>query len=116
MHAYGKIDFSPSSCARYIPCATALKQGFMNIFILFSIPVDAWLAIAFLGVTCSFLATLLYVYALSLSESQKVGVYLYTIPPMTQVIAFLVLKESIGISLMAGSFIVIAGLYLTEKG
>ncbi len=81
-----------------------------------SIRNDAWLSILFLGITCSFLATLLYVYALSLSESQKVGVYLYTIPLMTQIIAFLVLKESIGISLLAGSFIVISGLYLTEKG
>jgi len=94
----------------------ALTEVKITGYSLVSIQSDAWLAIAFLGVTCSFLATLLYVYALSLSESQKVGVYLYTIPPMTQVIAFLVLKESIGISLIAGSFIVIAGLYLTEKG
>ncbi len=85
-------------------------------FAVSSIKSEAWLSIFFLGITCSFLATLLYVYALSMSESQKVGAYLYTIPLMTQVIAFLVLKESIGISLLAGSFIVISGLYLTEKG
>ncbi len=85
-------------------------------FQVLSIKSDAWLSILFLGVTCSFLATLLYVYALSLSESQKVGVYLYTIPLMTQVIAFFVLNEAIGISLLAGSVIVISGVYLTEKG
>ncbi|MEJ2582808.1 MAG: DMT family transporter [Acidobacteriota bacterium] len=39
---------------------------------------EAWVAIAFLGIACSFLATLLYFVALGLSESQKVGVYLYT--------------------------------------
>lgn len=85
-------------------------------FSLMSINGDAWSAILFLGITCSFLATLLYVYALSISESQKVGVYLYTVPPMTQVIAFLVLNEAVGFSLLAGSVIVISGLYLTEKG
>ncbi len=85
-------------------------------FSLSSISSDAWLSILFLGITCSFLATLLYVYALTLSESQKVGVYLYTVPPMTQLIAFLVLDETIAISLLIGSVIVISGLYLTEKG
>lgn len=85
-------------------------------FSLVSINNDAWLSILFLGITCSFLATLLYVYALTMSESQKVGVYLYTVPPMTQLIAFLVLNEAVGISLLAGSAIVISGLYLTEKG
>ena len=85
-------------------------------FSLMSISGEAWLSILFLGITCSFLATLLYVFALSISESQKVGVYLYTVPPMTQVIAFLVLNEAVGLSLIAGSAIVIAGVYLTEKG
>ncbi|MEN8154484.1 MAG: DMT family transporter [Acidobacteriota bacterium] len=85
-------------------------------FSLFSINIRGWSSLLFLGVTCSFLATLLYVYALSLSESQKVGVYLYTIPPMTQVIAFIFLNESIGASLIGGSLIVLSGVYLTEKG
>jgi drug/metabolite transporter (DMT)-like permease len=77
---------------------------------------EGWAAVAFLGVTCSFLATLLYVLALERTESQKVGVYLYTIPPMTYVVAALYLKETIGLSLLLGSVIVMAGVYLTEKG
>lgn len=93
-----------------------IYEMYSTSFPLRSINGAAWLSVLFLGITCSFLATLLYVYALSLSESQKVGVYLYTIPPMTQVIAFLVLNEAVGISLLAGSAIVISGLYLTEKG
>jgi drug/metabolite transporter (DMT)-like permease len=73
-------------------------------------PVDAWVAIAFLGVACSFFATLLYFVALGQSESQKVGVYLYTIPPMTAVVAALYLGEIITPNL------VIAGVALTERG
>lgn len=76
----------------------------------------SWLAIAFLGVGCSFFATLLYFMALQHSESQKVGVYLYTIPPMTAVCAALYLGESIGLNLIAGSVLIFGGVYLTELG
>jgi drug/metabolite transporter (DMT)-like permease len=84
-------------------------------FPLAAIGGQAWLAIAFLGVTCSFAATLLYFAALARSESQKVGVYLYLIPPMTYVVAGLYLGEPIGVNLLAGSLLVLGGVYLTEK-
>jgi drug/metabolite transporter (DMT)-like permease len=77
---------------------------------------EAWAAIAFLGVACSFLATLLYFVALGLSESQKVGVYLYTIPPMTAVMAALYLGEVITVNLVIGAILVIGGVALTERG
>jgi drug/metabolite transporter (DMT)-like permease len=77
---------------------------------------EAWVAIAFLGVACSFFATLLYFVALGLSESQKVGVYLYTIPPMTAVVAALYLGEVITVNLVIGAVLVITGVALTERG
>jgi drug/metabolite transporter (DMT)-like permease len=77
---------------------------------------DAWIAIAFLGIACSFLATLLYFVALGLSESQKVGVYLYAIPPMTAVVAALYLGEVITANLVVGAVLVIGGVALTERG
>jgi drug/metabolite transporter (DMT)-like permease len=77
---------------------------------------EAWVAIAFLGVACSFLATLLYFVALGLSESQKVGVYLYTIPPMTAVVAALYLGEVVTVNLVVGAILVIGGVALTERG
>jgi drug/metabolite transporter (DMT)-like permease len=77
---------------------------------------EAWAAIAFLGVACSFFATLLYFVALGLSESQKVGVYLYTIPPMTAVVAALYLGEIITLNLVIGAILVIGGVALTERG
>jgi drug/metabolite transporter (DMT)-like permease len=75
-----------------------------------------WIAIAFLGIGCSFLATLFYFIALQHSESQKVGVYLYTIPPMTALFAALFLGESIGLGLVGGAVLVFAGVWLTENG
>ena len=85
-------------------------------FSILSISAEAWIAIAFLGITCSFLATLLYFKALERTESQKVGVYLYTIPPMTYIIASIYLGESIGANLVIGSLLVFAGVYITENG
>jgi drug/metabolite transporter (DMT)-like permease len=76
----------------------------------------AWWAIVFLGAGCCFLATLFYFIALQHTESQKVGIYLYTIPPMTAVVAALYLHETIGLSLLLGSGLVFGGVYLTEKG
>ncbi len=79
-------------------------------------PWEAWSAIGFLGVTCSFMATLLYFMALHATESQKVAVYLYTIPPMTYLAAALYLGERIGLNLIGGSILILGGVYLTEKG
>jgi len=83
---------------------------------LASMTLEAWLAVGFLGVGCSFLAVLLYFVALRRTESQKVGVYLYTIPPMTAVVAVLYLGETLSVNLVLGAVLVIAGVALTERG
>jgi len=51
-----------------------------------------------------------------MSESQKVGVYLYAIPPMTAVVAALYLGEVITMNLVVGAILVISGVALTERG
>lgn len=94
----------------------ALWEMDRTAFRLSAVGAGEWAALAFLGVGCSFLATLLYCWALERTESQKVGVYLYTIPPMTYAAAGLFLGETIGLNLLAGSAMVIAGVVLTERG
>ena len=74
------------------------------------------MAVAFLGVGCSFLAVLLYFLALERTESQKVGVYLYTIPPMAAAMSAVVLSERITANLVLGTILVIGGVALTERG
>jgi len=85
-------------------------------FTLAEITPTAWAAIIFLGAACNFLAVLLYFTALQKTESQKVGVYLYAIPPMTAVAAAIVLGEPITLGLVIGTMLVIAGVALTERG
>jgi len=84
-------------------------------FALSALGGEAWAAIAFLGVGCSFLATLLYFVALGQSESQKVGVYLYLIPPLTAGFAAFYLGETITLNLVVGAVLVFAGVALTES-
>jgi drug/metabolite transporter (DMT)-like permease len=79
------------------------------------VTIRAWLAIAFLGITCSFLATLFYMQALEKTESQKVGVFLYTIPVITYITAALFFEETSGILLLLGSILVFSGVYITER-
>jgi drug/metabolite transporter (DMT)-like permease len=51
-----------------------------------------------------------------MTESQKVGVYLYAIPPITAVVAAVYLGEAITFNLVIGAALVIAGVALTERG
>ena len=85
-------------------------------FSLAAVTPSAWAAVVYLGAGCNFLAVLLYFTALQRTESQKVGVYLYSIPPMTAVAAAAVLGEPITAGLIAGTALVIAGVALTERG
>jgi len=85
-------------------------------FSLAELTPTAWAAVGYLGAGCNFLAVLLYFTALQKTESQKVGVYLYSIPLMTAVVAALVLSESITLGLVVGTVLVIAGVALTERG
>lgn len=93
-----------------------LAEMHYRSFSLGMVPLRGWLAIGFLGVTCSFLATLLYFAALARTDSRKVGVYLYTVPPMTAAIAAVSLGESLTLGFLAGSVLVLAGVALTESG
>lgn len=114
----GAIELS--AAVTFIGTLYMIPVGILEIqtsgFSLASVTVEAWIAVGFLGLTCSFLATLLYLYGLTQTESQKVGVYLYTIPPMTYVFASIYLGESITMNLLIGTAVVIFGVYVTEKG
>lgn len=123
---YGKKLSRSMGAAELVGAATVIGALWMipvgawemhqRAFSLAMVSPRAWGAIAFLGITCSFLATLLWFLALARTESQKVGVYLYTVPPMTYLAASIILDERIGLNLLAGSVLVIAGVYLTERG
>ena len=112
--------FTVTAAVTLIGAAWMAPVGWIEMrhtgFGLGEITPTAWAAIAYLGAACNFLAVLLYFTALQQTESQKVGVYLYAIPPMTAVVASLVLSEPITLGLVVGTALVIAGVALTERG
>lgn len=80
-----------------------------------AIPPEAWAAILFLGLTCSFLASWLYFRALERLPASTVGLYLYTIPPQTALFSILFLGEPLTAQVVAGALLVLAGVRLTES-
>jgi len=80
-----------------------------------SIAMNAWISILFLGITCSFVATFLYFKALESMNSNEAGIYLYSIPPMTSIIAYFYSNEQITLTFIAGAMLVLAGVFITEK-
>lgn len=87
----------------------------MGSFTFSQIALNAWIAILFLGITCSFAATFLYFKALESMNSNEAGIYLYSIPPMTTLIAFFYSNEQITLTFIAGALLVLAGVFITEK-
>jgi len=81
----------------------------------FAVPAVAWGSVIFLGVTCSFLATLLYVFALGEIDSQIAGIYLYTVPPIGVLFAVLFLKETIRWPMVLGIGLVILGVCIAQR-
>jgi drug/metabolite transporter (DMT)-like permease len=112
--------FTVSAVATVLGALCMLPVGWVEAgrqgFVLHDLAWSGWLAIGFLGAGCSFLATLLYFVALERSESQKVGAYLYTIPPMTAAFALVLLGETLTVAQLVGTALVIAGVALTERG
>lgn len=86
-----------------------------DITIVVKVSIATWIAILFLALVCSGLAYILWYEALSILEASEAGVFLFTMPIYTILIANLTLKESITIPAIIGIVLVILGLYLTEK-
>lgn len=109
-----------TSAITILGALTMLPVGLWEInkynFSFNSVTIQAWFAVIFLGVTCSFLATLFYMQALEKTESQKVGVFMYTVPLITYIVATLFLGERAGLFLLLGSVLIISGVYITERG
>ena len=103
----------------FLGTATLLPLTFIELNLpdksLYHVSLKSWLAAGFLGVTSSFVSNLLYLRALKTAESQKVAIYLYTIPPMTAFMAAFLLHEPITLHLITGTLLVFVGVFLLQK-
>lgn len=77
--------------------------------------VTGWVALLFLALAASGLAFFLYLFALTRLEAGQASVYVNLSPVVTLVAARLVLAEPVTVLQLAGTGLVLLGVYLTER-
>lgn len=79
-------------------------------------PAAAWAALAFLSVVTSFLSYLLWYYCLERMEASRVAVFGNLQPVVTAVLAWAVLGTPVTGLFALGAGLVVAGVYVTQRG
>ena len=82
---------------------------------VWSIPLQGWLAISFLGVFCSGIAYIFWYDALKDLPVAQTGAFLYLEPIITVVVAAVVIKETILLATLAGGIIILIGVWLVNR-
>jgi len=88
------------------------NSGFKQIS---SIPLDGWVAIAFLGVFCSGIAYIFWYDALKVLPVAQTGAFLYFEPMITVIVASLVLHESLLLATLVGGITILIGVWLVNR-
>jgi len=87
-------------------------QGFAEIFTL---TVNGWIGIAFLGIFCSGLAYIAWYDALKALTTAQTGVFLYIEPLVAVVVAYFVLGEAITPASAIGGGVILFGVWLVNR-
>ena len=77
--------------------------------------VTEWMSIAYLGVFATVIAFVWYYQAISRIGPVKSGLFINFVPIFAVLLAFLILREEITVSLAVGAVLVISGVYLTNR-
>jgi len=80
-----------------------------------NIPPVGWFCIFFLGVLATGFAYCWYYEAISTIGASRSGIFINTVPVFAVVMSFFLLGEPIHLSLALGGFMVITGVYLTNR-
>ncbi len=89
---------------------------FMKEGIPAGISLTGWAVIFYLAVLCSVFGYIAWYYALADAEASKVAIFLNLIPLFAMLLSYFILKEKIGMPILAGAFFIITGIYLTQNG
>jgi drug/metabolite transporter (DMT)-like permease len=83
---------------------------------LHSISAQSWLSVAYLGILASSVSYLLYNQALKYLPASVVGVFINLDPIIGAIISVIFLHEHLGTWQIAGSFLVLTGMWLSTTG
>jgi drug/metabolite transporter (DMT)-like permease len=76
----------------------------------------AWLSVLYMAAFASVLAYLIYYYALTYAPASRVSALSYLQPLLATLMAIPILHEPVTMPLVAGGALVLAGVYVTERG
>jgi drug/metabolite transporter (DMT)-like permease len=82
---------------------------------IFSIPLDGWIAITFLGILCSGVAYIFWYDALQVLPVAQTGAFLYLEPIITVIVAAFVIGESILLATLIGGITILIGVWLVNR-
>jgi drug/metabolite transporter (DMT)-like permease len=80
-----------------------------------SFHLNAWLGILYLAIFGSAIAFSWYYEGVSEIGAARAGIFINLVPPSGVILAALILRESVSLSLVLGGFLVIIGVVLTNK-
>ena len=83
--------------------------------VMTNIPVDGWVAIAFLGVFCSGIAYFFWYDALQELPVAQTGAFLYIEPIITVIVAAIVISEPIIVTSILGGLTILLGVWLVNR-
>jgi drug/metabolite transporter (DMT)-like permease len=82
---------------------------------LADIPLNAWLAIAYLVIFGSLIAFIAYLYALQNLPTEQVSIYAYVNPMVAVFLGWVLFNESVSFILLMGGIVTLLGVYLVNK-
>jgi drug/metabolite transporter (DMT)-like permease len=112
---YGAITFTGWSLLfgslAYLPLGLVASRG--SHFVELS--VTGWMSVGYLVVFTSVLSYVIFYWALARAEASRVAVWANLPPVLTAILAWLVYGERLTPSFLAGSAMVLAGVFLTQR-
>jgi drug/metabolite transporter (DMT)-like permease len=112
----------------YSPLMTILYLFIMMALVIIPFNLDAntinsiinlsllgWICVLFLGLFCSGAAYVIWAYSLREMDSAKVGAFLYFEPFITVLAAWLILAESITVTMLISGLLITIGVILVNK-
>jgi drug/metabolite transporter (DMT)-like permease len=82
----------------------------------FTAPLSAYLALAYVVFLATFIAYIIYYWALARLDASKVAAFLYLQPLTATVLSIFFGYETLSYNLFIGGLMIIGGVILTERG
>jgi len=76
---------------------------------------NGWIGVSFLGIFCSGLAYIAWYDALQTLPTGQLGTFLYLEPPVTVIVAAIILAESVTWAALLGGAITLIGVWLVNQ-